>query len=112
MQEKRKEITDSEEEKHNLYCNGVEADPNAQKYLYQAYRRKWKFYKIFQMAEKLALLGVTLYIPASTSSWKRLTAATSIAFVALVLVVLTHPLSDFLEAGLDVTSRCVTFLAV
>ena len=76
----------------------------------QAYRRSWKFYKIFQMAEKLVLLGVTLYIPASTSSWKRLTAATSIAFLAFIVVLFTHPLSDVLEAGLDVTSRFVWLL--
>jgi hypothetical protein len=36
-----------------------------QMYLYQAYDRRWRFYKIVQMLEKLFLVCITLYVPAA-----------------------------------------------
>lgn len=75
----------------------------------QAYRRRWKFYKIYQMLEKLALLGITLYTPQtsfdSSKTWKRLAYATAVAGFGLALSVFSHAFQDTLEAGLDVTSR-------
>lgn len=104
---KKKEIQDLREKARNLYASEVENDENPQKYLYQAYRREWKFYKIYQMLEKLALLGITLYTPQGSENWKRLMYATIIACLSFAIVVFTHPLMDPLEAWLDITSRCV-----
>jgi hypothetical protein len=86
----------------------VEQDENPQKYLYQAYRRRWKLYKIYQMFEKLALLGITLYVSQTkANTWRRLAGATGLASVSLIIVVIGHPLNDKWEAALDITSRFV-----
>ena len=105
IKEKRKAIKEYETNAYNIYASGVEQDQNPQKYLYQSFRRRWKFYKIYQMMEKLALLGVTLYTPQANDKWKRLAYATAIAGFSCLMVVVGHPLMDKWEASLDVTSR-------
>lgn len=42
-------------------------------YLYQAYERRWRFYKIVQMLEKLFLVCITLYVPAQVLQAVRFT---------------------------------------
>ncbi len=72
---------------------------------YQAYQRRWRYYKVIQMVEKLLLLGITMYTPAASSRWLRLFGATIIATVSFVIAVATQPFNDVLEVTLDATSR-------
>jgi hypothetical protein len=133
---KNEEISTLITNKHNLFASTVEQDENPQKYLYQvrlgwlafrflfrsrwvafllfvlsphqAYRRRWRLYKLYQMFEKLALLGITLYVSQTkANTWRRLAGATGLATVSLVIVAIGHPLNDKWEAALDITSRSV-----
>ena len=71
----------------------------------QAYKRRWRYYKIMQMVEKLALLVITLYTPSATREWTRLCAATCLTAVSSSIAVVTQPLGDTFEVTLDATSR-------
>ncbi len=71
----------------------------------QASKRPFRYYKIVQMVEKLALLIVTLYTPLDSKRWIRLAVATVVALTSSVVAVGGQPLGDVLEVTLDSTSR-------
>ena len=83
------------------------SDLRATLLVWQAYKRRWRFYKIMQMCEKLLLLAITLYTPQASDIWLRLCGATVISGVSTVIAVITQPLGDVLEVTLDSTSRYV-----
>ena len=71
----------------------------------QSYKRRWRYYKIMQMFEKLALLCIALYIPRSESRWVRLAAASAVMGLSWIVITATRPLHDILEALMDIVSR-------
>ena len=65
IKKQKEEIKELLVKQTDLYSQEVQANPKAQTYLYQPYSYKMKFYKIFSMMMKVALLCILLFVPPS-----------------------------------------------
>eukprot|EP00474_Spongospora_subterranea_P003659 CRZ04117.1 hypothetical protein [Spongospora subterranea] len=59
----RKKIKEAVEHLDTFYANEVALNPVPQTYLYGAYQRRFRYFKLFQMFQKLAIVLVSLFIP-------------------------------------------------
>ena len=46
-----------------IYWNKATGNKLPQTYLYAAYERRYRFWKLMQMAQKLAIIVVTMFVP-------------------------------------------------
>eukprot|EP00792_Barthelona_sp_PAP020_P009277 TRINITY_DN3284_c0_g1_i3.p1 TRINITY_DN3284_c0_g1~~TRINITY_DN3284_c0_g1_i3.p1 ORF type:complete len:1945 (+),score=449.30 TRINITY_DN3284_c0_g1_i3:851-5836(+) len=93
------------EENFKKYWNdSVREFATATSYLYQSYRREMRYYKIFQMFERLLLL-VPMVFMLSTDYFRVKVFAAGIIVAVYFLASLTRPFSDYLENTMDVIMR-------
>ena len=82
------------------------------RYLYQAYERKWRHFKIITMLEKLSLVIITLFFAHGTlREIKMLVASATVGFFFLISATL-RPFVDSKEDLMDIVSRFANTLNV
>lgn len=88
----------------NFYASMVKQNPKAQAYLYAAYERKFRYYKIIHMLEKISLIIVAAFVGLDSASLR--TAASNVVVGAIALFALiARPFNDGMEDAMDVFSR-------
>eukprot|EP00163_Fabomonas_tropica_P028112 TRINITY_DN5654_c0_g1_i4.p1 TRINITY_DN5654_c0_g1~~TRINITY_DN5654_c0_g1_i4.p1 ORF type:complete len:472 (-),score=79.76 TRINITY_DN5654_c0_g1_i4:723-2006(-) len=98
------------------YATVVREYESAPSYLYQAYERPYRYFKIVQMAEKMILLVVSLFLISSLdqslSGGSQVTSAATVLFTFTITQIIIGPFSDSFEDRMDQVSRLVNCLNV
>lgn len=106
----RKSIKNLKTDLKHMYAQSVNRTKTAQSYLYQAYGRKQRFYKVLQMFERLAFVVVTLFVPFALQRQIKLFIGDGILFV--IGIVAMHPFADEWENIMDRFSRLTNIINV
>lgn len=95
-----------------FYANEVRNNPMPQTYLFGAYERRFRYYKIFQMLQKVFVVLITVFLPSAAWASLRVILGTclvgSFAFLSMVFT----PFNDALEDMMDIMSHCTNFLNI
>eukprot|EP01029_Cantina_marsupialis_P015371 TRINITY_DN3372_c0_g1_i4.p1 TRINITY_DN3372_c0_g1~~TRINITY_DN3372_c0_g1_i4.p1 ORF type:complete len:1209 (+),score=474.73 TRINITY_DN3372_c0_g1_i4:256-3882(+) len=102
--QKKQDIKHNRQQKRNLYVQLMEENPKAQMYLYMPYQRRHRYYKILQMAEKLALVCISLYVPYAEDSAKLIASDVMLGLVT-IFTFLSMPFNDSFEDCIELAAR-------
>jgi hypothetical protein len=105
-------IAEYEQYLQTLWANEVLKNPLPQTYLYAAYEKKWRYYKILQMMQKLAVLVITDFVSQQDVAFLKMWAGTALQGVFTVLAVALRPFSDGFESLMDISSQVVNFVNI
>ena len=111
-EERIKKYTDKIKERKKIssqkYAMKVRNWRSPSSYLYSAYTRKQRYFKLVQLLEKLLLLVITLYLLTLGSVQEIL--GTAVVGIFLGLTVIFQPFSDFMEDLMDIVARAANSL--
>ena len=94
----------------NLYAREAANMKLGQTYLFQAYSRKWRFFKILNMFEKFALVAIALFVPFATQQWVKLLIGDGLLILTSFLA--THPFGEWAENFMDRFSRLTNVINI
>ena len=103
--EYEKSINEYEDYLQTLWSTEVAKNPLPQTYLYSAYERQFRYYKILQMAQKLFVIIITLFVPISWFTYIKPLAGTGIQGLFCVIAMVFRPFSDKFEDYMDIGSQ-------
>jgi Leucine-rich repeat (LRR) protein len=110
----RREIEQLREDLHVFYFNKAVVNKTPQTYLYAPYRRRHRYFKIFNMFQKLLIVVVTLFVPNSFYANAKLLFSSCILGLGMLTSQFARPFSDGFENVLDLSaqfSNTITVLA-
>ncbi|CEO96342.1 hypothetical protein PBRA_005013, partial [Plasmodiophora brassicae] len=103
--EAKKKLRDAIEHLDTFWANEVALNPVPQTYLYGAYQRRFRYFKLFQMFQKLAIVCVSLFVPASAFENASLILSNAFVASAAVLAIMFRPFQDKYESVLEIASQ-------
>jgi hypothetical protein len=92
----------------------VAKHPLPQSYLYAAYERRFRFYKLFPMLIKLAIIVFTIFAPNSVWTCFKIVLALAVHGLFTMFIILYRPLHNAAENAMEITSHlaiCVDLVA-
>jgi hypothetical protein len=91
-----------------FYHTKVVANKVPQSYLFASYERRWRFYKIIGLAQRMVFLAIAMFAP---TKYKAMGGAVLMGVMTLASF-LARPYADGFEDLLDVTSQASSFVNV
>lgn len=100
---------DASDHLKKYYYNEVKNNPMAQSYLFAAYKRRFRYFKVFQMLQKLLIVMFSFFIPTtirvgSIGSLK-LICTNSVVLVFAIVSLIFRPFNQPWEDRMDTTSQ-------
>eukprot|EP00475_Leptophrys_vorax_P003855 TRINITY_DN1224_c0_g1_i1.p2 TRINITY_DN1224_c0_g1~~TRINITY_DN1224_c0_g1_i1.p2 ORF type:complete len:609 (-),score=179.42 TRINITY_DN1224_c0_g1_i1:77-1903(-) len=95
---------ESREHLRKFYQNEVKNNPMPQTYLYAAYERKFRYFKILQMFQKLSVVVITMFIP-TTITFLKVAIASGLLSSFTIVSVAFRPFNDQYEDWMDIFSQ-------
>jgi hypothetical protein len=99
----------SREHLRAFYVNEVKNNPMPQTYLYSAYERRFRYFKLFQMFQKVFIVLITIFIPDSVNVFKIALAAGVLTIFASISIAF-RPFNDKYEDWMDIVSQTANAL--
>lgn len=108
--EAKKKLRDAIEHLDTFWANEVALNPVPQTYLYGAYQRRFRYFKLFQMFQKLAIVCVSLFVPASAFENASLILSNAFVASAAVLAIMFRPFQVRVTQRISVSTYQLTTL--
>jgi len=100
---------EAKEHLRKFYQNEVKNNPMPQTYLYAAYERRFRYFKILQMFQKLFVVVVTMFIP-TVVSFMKVAIASGLLSAFSVISITFRPFNDQHEDWMDILSQSTNTL--
>jgi len=95
---------EAKEHLRKFYQNEVKLNPMPQTYLYAAYERRFRYFKILQMFQKLLVVVITMFIP-TVVSYTKVAIASGLLGAFSVISITFRPFNDQHEDWMDILSQ-------
>jgi len=95
--------TETRDHLRRFYVNEVKSNPMPQTYLYAAYERRFRYFKIIQMAQKLTVVIITMFVP-STVAVVKAGLCGGVLTTYVIVSAIFQPFNDNLEDIMDIIS--------
>ena len=103
--EAKKKLTEAYDHLDTFYANEVANNPVPQTYLYAAYERRFRFFKLLQMFQKLAIIIVTIFVPKELFSSAKLIVGNAVVGFFALLTLMSRPFQDDFEDVMEIFSQ-------
>ncbi len=81
-------------------------------YLYAAYEHRFRYYKMFHLFQKLAIVVITYFIPTGPYAYMKTVIGTGFQGVCFLVALVCRPFNDYLNDAMDVASQFANFITV
>lgn len=101
----KKQIDRLQKDLKDYYFNKATSNKLPQTYLYAPYERRYRFFKIFQMFQKLLIVVVSMFFGNWAFSQFKMLSATSVVGVFAIVNAITRPFNDNFEDVMEILSQ-------
>ncbi len=88
-----------------LYVDKATHNLCPQSYLFAAYERPFRYFKIGQMLQKFLIVALTLYVPTSVWANAKIVASNVVIIIFAATTILTRPFHDTVEDVMEIFSQ-------